>query len=203
MLVVGLTGGIGSGKSTVAKLFAQHGIKIIDTDEIARQLTHSDQEAFKKIVDYFGPDILSKDSNLNRAKLRNIVFADPHKRHWLERLLHPLIRSEIKQLIASASSPYCIVVIPLLFETEPNPIIQRILVVDTPEEEQINRVKLRDSLPESEITAILQSQATRQTRIQGAHDVIENTGSPEQLEAQVHKLHHYYLTLSTGSPSIR
>ncbi len=121
MLVVGLTGGIGSGKSTVANLFAEHGVPIIDTDVLARDLTLPNQPALAAIAQHFGQTVLHPDGSLNRGTLRNIIFANEAERTWLEHLLHPLIRAEIKQQIQNLPSPYCIVVIPLLFETKTNP----------------------------------------------------------------------------------
>jgi len=192
MLVIGLTGGIGSGKSTVANLFAEKSITVIDTDQLARDVTLPGQAALHKIVEKFGEGILLPDKTLNRAQLRKIIFADPHKRRWLEKLLHPLIRTEMQQLIAATKSPYCIVVIPLLLETEPNPLIKRILVVDALEEQQIWRAKMRDNLSEGEIKAIIYTQVTREQRLAAADDIIYNNGTLEELALQVEKLHQLY-----------
>lgn len=197
MLVVGLTGGIGSGKSTVAKLFAEKGVTVIDTDQLARDLTLSGQPALNKIVAEFGKNILLSDKTLNRAALRQQVFTDPSKRRWLEELLHPLIRAETKRLIESAKSPYCIVVIPLLFETKPNPLINRILVVDATEEQQITRAKTRDRLSEKEIQAIIHTQVARQHRLDNANDIILNDGDLKHLIPQIEKLHLYYLKIAS------
>lgn len=198
MLVVGLTGGIGSGKSTVAKLFAEKGITVIDTDQLARDLTLPGQPALNKIVAEFGKNILLPDKTLNRAELRQQIFTDPAKRRWLEELLHPLIRAETKRLIESAKSPYCIVVIPLLFETKPNPLINRILVVDATEEQQITRAKTRDRLTEKEIQAIIHTQVARQHRLDNADDIILNDGDLKHLIPQVEKLHLYYLKIASS-----
>lgn len=194
MLVVGLTGGIGSGKSTVAKLFADKGVTVIDTDQLARDLTQLNQPAFKKIIEKFGTALLNEDGTLNRAALRKIVFADPEKRMWLEKLLHPLIRMEIKRQIKINHSPYCIVMIPLLLETKPNPLIQRILVVDATEEQQIERAHTRDKLSIEEIKTIMQSQVKRDQRLAAADDIIDNAGQLEGLTSQVNKLHEFYLS---------
>lgn len=196
MLVIGLTGGIGSGKSTVANLFAEKGITVIDTDQLARDITLPGQAALHKIVEKFGAGILLPDKTLNRAQLRKVIFADPHKRRWLEKLLHPLIRAEMQQLIAVATPPYCVVVIPLLLETAPNPLIKRILVVDAPEEQQIQRAKRRDKLSEEEIKAIINTQVTREIRLATADDIIYNDKTREQLFSQIEKLHQAYLALS-------
>lgn len=196
MLVVGLTGGIGSGKSTVAKLFADKGVRVIDTDQLARDLTQLNQPAFKKIIEKFGTALLNEDGTLNRAALRKIVFADPEKRMWLEKLLHPFIRMEIKRQIKINHSPYCIVMIPLLLETKPNPLIQRILVVDATEEQQIERAHTRDKLSIEEIKTIMQSQVKRDQRLAAADDIIDNAGQPEGLTSQVNKLHEFYLSIA-------
>lgn len=193
MLVIGLTGGIGSGKSTVANLFAELGATIIDTDQLARDVTQPGQPALKKIAKHFGPEILLPDNSLNRSALRKIIFADDKNRRWLENLLHPLIRQEMERLISSATSPYCIAVIPLLLETKPNPLIDRILVVDASEEQQIARAYNRDNVSRDDIAAIIKTQVSREHRIKAAHDVITNTGSLEELAHQVEKLHQLYL----------
>lgn len=196
MLVIGLTGGIGSGKSTVANLFAAKHIPIIDTDQLSRDLTQSGQPALNKITEHFGDDILQKDGSLDRKKLRHIIFARESERKWLEKLLHPLIRAEMKKQIQAHQAPYCIVVIPLLTENTPNPIIQRILVVDATETLQIQRVTQRDDLTPEMMTAILQSQSSREKRLAMADDVITNHGDLKDLEKQVDALHEKYLGLN-------
>lgn len=195
-LVIGLTGGIGSGKSTVAALFAERGIAIIDTDQLARDLTQPEKEAFQSIIQQFGPEIILPTGQLDRKTLRKIVFADTNKRQWLENLLHPLIRKEMEHQIASALSPYCIAVIPLLLETKPNPIISRILVVDTTEELQMKRAQMRDQLSQTEIEAIIKTQVNREKRLAKANDVIHNDGNLEDLIPQVDQLHKLYLSLA-------
>jgi dephospho-CoA kinase len=194
-LIVGLTGGIGSGKSTVADLFAERGITIIDTDILAREVISEETPAFKTLVDYFGSDIVTANGSLDRRALRHLVFANPEKRTWLENLLHPLIREAIKKQIDVSTSAYCIVVIPLLFETKPNPVINRILVVDTPEELQLQRAISRDQQTPLQIKNIMLTQVTREHRLAGADDVIINDKSPEHLIPQVEALHNFYLTL--------
>ncbi len=195
MLVVGLTGGIGSGKSTVAKLFEEKGITVIDTDQLARDLTLPGQNALTCIVKEFGKSILLTNGTLNRAELRKQVFKNPAQRHWLENLLHPLIRKETQRLVETATSPYCIVVIPLLLETQPNPLIKRILVVDATKEQQLLRAKTRDNLSEKEIQVIMDTQVTRQQRLENADDVILNDGELKYLRPQVEKLHLDYLKM--------
>jgi dephospho-CoA kinase len=196
MLVIGLTGGIGSGKSIVAQLFANKGIKIIDTDQLARELTQPGHEALVKIASHFGENILSADGSLNRKLLRTIIFSDSNQRHWLEQLLHPLIRIEMELQIQSATSPYCIAIIPLLLETKPNPIINRILVVDASEEQQLQRTQMRDHTTLEEAQAILQTQVTREYRLAHATDIIYNNGSVEELHQEIDRLHQLYLSLS-------
>lgn len=195
-LVIGLTGGIGSGKSTVADLFATRGITVIDTDQLARDVTAAGQPALAALEAYFGNEIMLPNQQLNRSLLREIIFKYPEKRIWLEKLLHPLIRTAMKQQITEATSPYCIVVIPLLFESQPNPLIERILVVDTLESEQLKRAQARDNSRLETLEAIIKTQISRAERLLGADDVIENTGSFEDLAIQVDKLHEQYLLLA-------
>lgn len=194
-LVVGLTGGIGSGKSVVAELFAKKDICIIDTDQLARDVVQPGQAALQKIAEKFGHDVIAADGSLDRIKLRSIIFADLEKRVWLEQLLHPLIRTEMKQQIDASASPYCIVVIPLLFETKPNPLIQRTLVVDATEEMQLSRAAERDKTSPENIQTILNTQINREKRLNLADDVIENHGSLSDLAQQVDRMHEFYLSL--------
>lgn len=196
MLIVGLTGGIGSGKSTVADLFAERGVPIIDADVIAREITQTGEPAYQKIIDHFGKNALSTDGTLNRSNLRKIIFEQADERLWLENLLHPIIRATIEQRLRVIAAPYCITVIPLLLEVEPYPFINRILVVDAPEQMQIERVAMRDKSDPSQIKAMLQTQATRSLRLASANDVIINDGVLADLTPQIDKLHQIYLKLS-------
>lgn len=191
--VVGLTGGIGSGKSTVAELFEKLGTPIIDADLIARDLTETNQPVYLAIIHHFKEKIVLKDGSLDRTKLRQIVFENENERKWLENLLHPLIQEKIEKEIKKISAPYCIVIIPLLFEVTPYHFINRILVVDTPKEQQINRVKLRDRTDSITIEKILQTQVHRQHRLAGADDIIINDGKIADLIPQVKKLHKKYM----------
>lgn len=195
MLTIGLTGGIGSGKSTVADLFAEYGIPIIDADIIAREITLPNKPAYLEIIHHFGSTILLENKTLDRKKLRQLIFASASDRIWLEKLLHSLIRSEIERQIQTLASPYCIVAIPLLIETLPYSFIDRILVVDAPEDQQIKRVALRDHQSDSEIQAILKTQSTREQRLREADDVIHNDGSLDKLKLEVEKWHRIYLDL--------
>ncbi len=195
MLVVGLTGGIGSGKSTVAKLFADLGVPIIDADVVSHDITQPNMPAFVSIVKHFGQAIVSDDGTLDRAKLRQIIFSDPKQRLWLEHLLHPLIRETMKEQINQLSSAYCIAVIPLLLEVEFYSFINRILVIDAPEHQQIERVVARDKGSKTDIEAILKTQASRKDRKVRAHDLIINDGKIADLIPQVQELHEKYLSI--------
>lgn len=198
--VVGLTGGIGSGKTTVAELFAELGVTVIDTDQLSRHLTQPGYPAYQQIIEKFGTGILLDDKQLNRKKIRKIIFADPAERHWLEKLLHPLIRDEMKRLVKLAKSVYCIIVIPLLFEGEPNSLLNRTLVVDAPEKLQISRTEKRDQHTPEEVKTIIKSQINRSKRLAAADDIIVNDGKLEDLKPQVKKLHKFYLSLCEPSP---
>lgn len=192
MLVIGLTGGIGSGKSTVAQLFADLGVPIIDTDQLAREVVKPGSTALLKIVEHFGSDIVDDKGNLNRQKLRQQIFADNNKRVWLEQLLHPLIRAETQNQLSKIDAPYCIVVIPLLVENLPYPNIDRILVVDISEENALLRASKRDQSSPEQIKAIMQSQASREQRLAAADDIIDNNDQPAKLTKQVNDLNKIY-----------
>lgn len=196
-LVIGLTGGIGSGKSTVAKLFAELGVPIIDADVLVHSITQASMPAFFSIVNHFGEKILLKNKkNIDRKKLRTLIFNHPSERQWLENLLHPLVLANIQQQIKTISAPYCIAVIPLLLEVTPQTFIDRILVVDIDERLQIERAILRDKVKASDIAAIIKTQISREKRITQAQDVINNNGTLEDLRPQVDKLHQMYLKIS-------
>ncbi len=197
MYVIGLTGGIGSGKSTIANLFAKLGAPIIDADWVARDLTETGKPAFHEITQHFSHYNLIKDGKLDRNKLRQIIFQDNTARMWLENILHPLIRKEIEHQLQHLTTQYCIVVIPLLFEVKPYSFIDRILVVDAPEDVQIERASSRDNTSQQHIAAIIKAQIAREDRAARAHDVIINDGKLSDLEPQVQKLHDLYLKLST------
>lgn len=199
MLTIGLTGGIGSGKTTVANFFAELGITVIDTDQLARDVVAPDMPAFQKILVHFGKHILNAAGQLDRKKLRSIIFNDPQQKLWLEKLLHPLIRAEMKTAITNAKSPYCIAVIPLLAETEPNPIIDHVLVVDAFEDQQIERAIKRDQMTPEQIMAIMKTQVNREKRLSIANDVIYNDKNLEHLKQQVLELHHKYLKLAENA----
>jgi len=196
MLKIGLTGGIGSGKTTVSDCFASLGVPVIDADKIAHGLTTPGQPALQDIVSAFGPDILNDDGQLDRARLRAIVFNNAARRKQLEDILHPLIRARMRRHIAdieASSTPYCILCIPLLLETGQTDLVDRILVVDTPEDLQYQRVSARNGLPDAEIAAIIHAQAGREQRLAAADDIIVNNGGFEELRQQVLELHQRYL----------
>lgn len=200
--IIGLTGGIGSGKSAAAARFAEaHGIHVVDADIKSRVVVEPGRPALHQIVDRFGDAVLQQDGSLNRAVLRERVFQDPDERRWLEQLLHPLIREEIVSDLASADSPYALLVSPLLVESGQYQMTRRILVVDVPEALQIARTTLRDKVPEEQVKAILQAQAKREERLRHADDVITNDRDLAALHQQVDQLHQYYLTLTTGARS--
>ncbi len=199
MLSVGLTGGIGSGKSTVAALFAQRGIPVIDTDVIARSLVEPGQPALAEIVAHFGPAILTPQGRLDRAALRERVFAAPSQRRMLEGILHPRIRTAVRAARARLDAPYCLVVIPLLVESGQRDLVDRVLVVDADEAEQVRRTRARDGLDEATVRAIMAAQVPRAVRLQGADEVIANDGDRSVLAQRVAELHEGYLQLAHGS----
>ncbi len=197
MFIVGLTGGIGSGKSTVADCFARLGAPVIDTDVIARELTAPGGAALAPIRAAFGDAVARADGTLDRAALRRLVFADSLARLQLEAILHPRIRQAVEGTIATLHAPYVLVVIPLLVETGGyRDLLNRVLVVDCPEAMQIERVMARSGLTHGEVTAILAAQAGRGERLAAADDVIVNTGSPEALAAEVEALNGRYRALA-------
>lgn len=196
MLVIGLTGGIGSGKSTVADLFAELGVPVIDADLISRDLTQPGQPAYQEIVHCFGHDITDNEGKLDRNQLRRVVFADPDRRRQLESILHPRVYDRIGEQLRLLDAGYCIVVIPLLVETGGSALVNRVLLVDAPESLQRQRAALRDRASTSEIDAILASQASREQRLQAADDVIHNDGDLEHLRRAVLSLHEAYLQLT-------
>ncbi|MDF2866910.1 MAG: dephospho-CoA kinase [Gammaproteobacteria bacterium] len=196
MFIIGLTGGIGSGKTTVANYFAELGITIIDADQVAREVVEPGTAAFQQIIAKFGQVILTADGQLNRSKLREFIFADANLRQWLENLVHPQIRSRMRELSKQATSPYCILVIPLLLENKPNELVQRILVVDSPEALQVSRTQARDHLTAGQVISIMVTQMTRSQRLAAADDIIVNDGNLASLKQQVIKMHQKYLSMT-------
>lgn len=202
--LIGLTGGIGSGKSAVADLFVARGAGLVDTDAIAHQLTAPEGAAMTAIRDAFGARVIAANGALDRAAMRELAFSDPAARHRLEAILHPLIHLETQRAIAIARSraPYVIVAVPLLFETRAwVERVDRILIVDCPVEVQIARTVARSGLAREQVEAIIAAQVARAERIAGADDIIDNSGERDALEAQVDELHHRYLRLrGRGAP---
>lgn len=196
MLRIGLTGGIGSGKSTVAGLFAARGVPVIDADAIARQLVAPGQPALEAIVAAFGPEMLDEQGDLDRARLRELIFSDSQQRLQLEAILHPRIRAEMTTRIGTLNAPYVLLVIPLLFEAAQTDLVDLVLVVDAAPDVQRERVAARDALAEPQIEAILAAQLDRDHRVERADDVLDNSGDPAALEQQVDVLHRRYLALA-------
>ena len=194
--MIGLTGGIGSGKSTVAGYFADLGINIVDADQLAHALVKPGKPAFDSIVATFGNACLSPGGTLDRAWLRQRIHTNPEDKHKLEDILHPAIRARMTDLLNKSESPYSIAVIPLLLETGQTGLVDRILVVDVSEVQQRTRVASRDGLPDDEITNIMKSQTDRNTRLSSADDVISNEQDLDSLQAQVETLHRRYLELA-------
>jgi len=201
MLLIGLTGGIGSGKTTVSNLFAslnqnENIVSIIDTDIIARKIVEKSKPVYMKILEIFGEAILNNDGTINRSSLRKIIFSNPLLKKQLEGITHPAIQAEVQKAISQSSAKYGVIVIPLLFETSSNYSLDRVLVVDCEEENQIKRASQRDQISYDDVKLILESQVTREYRLKHADDVISNNGNPEILKQQVEKLHHLYLNLA-------
>jgi len=196
--ILGLTGGIGSGKSAAAQCFVDLGVHLVDADNAARWVVEPGRPALAQIAEHFGAGVLQADGTLNRSALRELIFKDPQQRVWLEGLLHPLIREEIRQYLARAESAYAILVSPLLLETSQHQMVQRVLVIDVPESVQIERTVLRDRTNEEQVRAILKAQASREERLSRADDVIVNDRDPAWLKSEVERRHHFYLTLRGG-----
>nr|WP_010132582.1 dephospho-CoA kinase [Microbulbifer agarilyticus] len=201
MFTVGLTGGIGSGKSAAAARFRYHGVNVVDADIAARVVVEPGRTALAAIAEHFGTDILLENGELDRAALRKRVFDNPEERRWLEQLTHPLIREEIISSLAASSethnAPYAILESPLLLESGQVALVQRVCVVDIPEELQLARATARDSNSVQQIRKIMAAQLPRAERCAQAHDILDNSGSLEALNAQVDALHAQYIQLAT------
>ena len=196
--ILGLTGGIGSGKTAVADRFASLGVHVVDADQAARWVVEPGRAALQQIVERFGEEVLLQSGELDRAGLRQKVFVDPAERQWLEKLLHPLIRAEVARHLALAESPYAIMVSPLLVESGQYRQVGRVLVVDVPEVLQIARTTARDQASEEQVRAILKAQVQREERLKHADDVLVNDRDLSWLGAEVERLHRFYLTLQGG-----
>ncbi len=195
MIKIALTGGIGSGKSTITDLFSQYNTPIIDADVIAHQLVEPGKPALTQLQQVFGKSIINNDNSLNRTFVREMIFSDKDKKLQLESILHPLIFQQMQAECNKQTYHYGILAIPLLFETKMSHFVDRILVVDCPVETQIERIRQRDKLSDTRILSIISSQTSRKLRLSYADDVIDNSNSTSQLAEQVKKLHNYYLNL--------
>eukprot|EP00163_Fabomonas_tropica_P000342 TRINITY_DN10208_c0_g3_i1.p3 TRINITY_DN10208_c0_g3~~TRINITY_DN10208_c0_g3_i1.p3 ORF type:complete len:200 (-),score=21.60 TRINITY_DN10208_c0_g3_i1:685-1284(-) len=195
MAIVGLTGGIGSGKSTVVRKFGELGVHWVDADDVAREVVEPGTPALKAIEQHFGSRILQEDGSLDRAQLRKIVFETPDERTWLESLLHPTIREElIRQLKPEGYHlPYVLLVSPLLLETDQHNLVDRILVVDVPVEIQVKRTMARDNNPRDQVERIIAAQISREQRCSKADDVINNDRPLDEVERQVRELHDRFM----------
>ncbi|ENM5757582.1 dephospho-CoA kinase [Vibrio mimicus] len=195
--VVALTGGIASGKTTVANLFHEHfGIDLVDADVIAREVVEPGTDGLKAITAHFGQTILNQDGSLNRAALRERIFAEPEQKTWLNQLLHPMIRQRMQQALAQTTSPYTLLIVPLLVENQLQNMADRVLVVDVEESIQIERTIARDNVSIEQAQAILAAQATRAQRLAIADDVLKNDAKNQKLLPQITLLHQKYLAMS-------
>ncbi|MGY3944592.1 dephospho-CoA kinase [Aeromonas tecta] len=198
MYVVAITGGIGSGKTTIANQFAALGIEVVDADLIAREVVEPGTPALAAIVSHFGSDILNAQGELDRRALRERIFNHPEDKLWLNALLHPVIRSEMLHQCAAASSPYCLLVVPLLVENKLTGLADRVLVIDVDEATQIERTCRRDGVSRAQAEAILAAQASRAERLAAADDVLDNqSGASETIQAQILALHETYLAFAS------
>ena len=198
MLKIALTGGIGSGKTTVSDYFRKLGVPVIDADETSHEVTQAGAPAVQQIVDVFGDSVLDCDGNLDRTALRNIVFGDTESRKQLESILHPEIRRRMNDAASRTQSPYCLFSIPLLIETSQHTSYDRILVVETSEDRRRTWIQARSDLTEGEITAILSAQVSDEQRRGAADDLLINDGGIDDLHARIDRLHQRYLALARG-----
>ncbi|MEJ6520792.1 dephospho-CoA kinase [Shewanella bicestrii] len=194
--VVGLTGGIGSGKTTVANLFAEEGVDLVDADIVAREVVAKGSKGLEAIIAHFGTEILTEAGELDRAKLRQQVFSNEQERQWLNQLLHPMIRQEMLSQVENATSDYVIMVVPLLFENGLDRLVNRTLVVDISPELQVSRTVKRDNVDATQVNNIINSQCSRNDKLARADDIIDNQGEISKLKQEVQALHQRYLQLS-------
>lgn len=196
MYIVGLTGGIGSGKTAASDYFSELGIEVIDADIASRTVVEPGKPALQKIAEYFGADILQTDGALDRALLREKIFSNPEQKTWLETLLHPLIADQVFSELEAASSDYAIFVSPLLIESQQDLICDRVLVIDVPEELQVKRTTQRDSNNPDQVRRMIASQASREQRLAKATDIVVNTGTLDALHKELDRLHSRYQQLA-------
>ena len=198
VLRVGLTGGIGSGKTTVKNFFEELGAPAIDADEISHRITQPGHAAFDEVVALFGTAQLDETGNLDRRQLRELIFREPSLKKKLEAIIHPRVRAEIRDFTNRADYPYCIICIPLLLETGAQSRMDRVLVVDAPEELQVARVSQRDNAEEWQTRRIISAQTDRNERLRAAHDIIVNNGNISNLRARVKSLHDKYMKIGSN-----
>jgi len=197
--IVALTGGIGSGKSTIANAFAELGVDVVDADVIARQVVEPGQPALQAISEKFGDEMLNADGTLNRASLRQRIFSEPADKLWLNNLLHPLIHQQTRRQLAESQSPWSLWVVPLLVENNLHQLADRVLVVDVEPSIQLARTMARDNISLEQANKILAAQATREARLAVADDVIDNSGLPESVAPLIAALHQRYLALAASA----
>lgn len=202
MIKIALTGGIGSGKSAAAKYFADLKTPIIDADKIVHQLLKTGTPTYKKIITHFGKNLLTTQKSLDHKKLASIIFSTPKEKTWLEKLIHPQVKKIMEEKAARIKKPYCILVIPLFFETNFRVKVDRILLIDCPLQTQIKRLQIRDHNKIKQIENIIKNQAKRRFRRQKADDIIYNNSSLNHLKHAVVKTHNYYLNLAKNCASI-
>lgn len=196
-IIIGLSGGIASGKTTVANLFNEHfNIDIVDADIVAREVVALGSDGLKQIAEHFGESILLEDGTLNRSRLRELIFSAPKEKQWLNDLLHPMIRDKIDSDLSKITSPYGLLVAPLLVENQMQGMADRVLIVDVPAEVQIERTMNRDNVSREQVASILKSQASREQRLAVADDVIKNHTKNQELLPQITDLHQKYLAIS-------
>ena len=194
-MIIGLTGGIGSGKSAAAALFKDIGVDLIDADDLARDSLSINSEGYKLFIEEFGDKYLDEDKNINRELIRKLIFNDLDAKSKLESIIHPIVRSGIETFIKNKKSDYCIIVVPLIFETNSSKFYDRVLVIDCDEDVQISRTSKRDNQTKSDIENIVNKQATREQRLSIADEVIVNNGSLDLLRNEVLKIHKKYLEI--------
>lgn len=197
--IVGLTGGIGSGKSTIAEGFRTLGIVTVDADYASRAVVEPNTPALQEIAAHFGNDIILANGQLDRAKLRDVIFSNNNKKTWLEALLHPLIRGWIMQQLGSAKSPYVILESPLLYETDQHLLVNTVLLIDLPVELQIERASARDNNDEQQIQRIIDSQMSRQEKLERADWIFDNALNKDTMESRIEGLHHEFMALATAT----
>jgi len=195
MLIIGLTGGIGSGKSVASDKFASLGITVVDADVASRTVVEPGKPALQEIESHFGSEIITEDGQLDRAKLREIIASDAEERKWLESVLHPRIGEQIAKEISESTSPYTLFVAPLLLETNSQEMCARVVVVDVPNDVQVERTAKRDKVPTDQAEQMVSAQMEREKRLEKADDVLLNTGTIEELEKKIEQLHEKYLQM--------